>query len=123
MPVTSLHSRPSASGTPETMSICHNCMGATVFWRLEPRSDGRPARLGPTLADAYDGKLETIADGTAIAVVPAGDRRFALRPGLVAVPVDGAEPCQVVVATRTDDTGPLVAEFVKSAVTCLVRPT
>jgi hypothetical protein len=33
-----------------------------------------------------------------------------------------AEPCQVVVATRTDDTGPLVAEFIKSAVKFLVRP-
>ncbi|MGW7622011.1 LysR family transcriptional regulator [Streptomyces antimycoticus] len=95
----------------------------TAFWRLEPRPDGRPAPLGPTLADTYDDKLEAIADGTAIAVVPAGDRRFALRPGLVAVPVDGAEPCQVVVATRTDDTGPLIAEFVKSAVKLLVRPT
>jgi DNA-binding transcriptional LysR family regulator len=93
----------------------------SAFWRLEPRPEGSPAPLGPTLADTYDDKLEAIADGTAIAVVPASDRRFALRPGLVAVSIDGVEPCQVVVATRTDDTGPLVAEFVKSAVKFLAR--
>ena len=92
-------------------------MGAewTRFWRLEPRPGGEPAPVGPTLADSYDDKLEEIAAGSAIAVVGAGDRRFTLRPGLVAVPVDDVEPCQVVVATRAAETNLLVAEFVRSA--------
>ncbi|WP_043626455.1 LysR family transcriptional regulator [Nonomuraea candida] len=87
----------------------------TAFWRLEPRSGGDPAPVGPALAETYEDKLEAIADGTAIAVVPAGDRRYTLRPGLVTVALDGIGPCQVVVATRAADTNPLVAEFVRSA--------
>ncbi|WP_055547525.1 LysR family transcriptional regulator [Streptomyces sp. NBRC 110028] len=103
------------------------CVGAgadwTAFWRLEPRPDNDPAPLGPTLADTYDDKLEAIAEGNAIAVVPAGDLRHTLRPGLVSVPVDEVEPCQVVVATRAADTSILVAEFVESAKKLLVRHT
>ncbi|GAB2682015.1 LysR family transcriptional regulator [Nocardia goodfellowii] len=91
------------------------------FWRLEPRANGAPAPVGPTLADTYDDKLEAIAEGSAIAVVPAGDRRFTLRPDVVAVAVDGAGPSQVVVASRADETNPLVAEFVNSAANLLVR--
>jgi hypothetical protein len=91
------------------------------FWRLEPREGGGPAPVGPILADTYDDKLEAIAEGSAIAVVPAGDRRFTLRPDLVAVPVDGAGPSQVVVASRAVETNPLVAEFVSSAENLLVR--
>ncbi|WP_436735624.1 LysR family transcriptional regulator [Streptomyces sp. BBFR102] len=104
-----------------------SCTGAgadwTAFWRLEPRPDNDPAPLGPTLADTYDDKLEAIAEGNAIAVVPADDLRHTLRPDLVAVPVEEAEPCQVVVATRTADTSLLVAEFVESAKRLLVRHT
>jgi DNA-binding transcriptional LysR family regulator len=92
-------------------------MGAewTGFWRLEPRPDSEPAPLGPTLAETYQDKLEAIADGTAIAVVPAGDQRHTLRPGLTTVALDDAEPCQVVVAVRAADPNPLVREFVRSA--------
>ncbi|UUV30742.1 LysR family transcriptional regulator [Amycolatopsis roodepoortensis] len=91
------------------------------FWRLEPREGGGPAPVGPALADTYDDKLEAIAEGSAIAVVPADDRRFTLRPDLVAVPLDGAGPSQVVVASRAEETNPLVAEFVSSAENLLVR--
>ncbi|NRQ34580.1 LysR family transcriptional regulator [Nonomuraea sp. NN258] len=92
----------------------------TTFWRLEPRSGSEPAPVGPVLAEAYEDKLEAIADGTAIAIVPAGDRRHTLRPDLVTVALDGIEPCQIVVATRTADTNPLVTEFVRSAKDLLV---
>lgn len=93
-------------------------MGAawTSFWRLEPRADSAPAPVGPTLAETYADKLEAIAEGTAIAVVPAGDRRHTLREDLVAVPLEDAEPCQVVAVTRTADADPLVQEFLRSAV-------
>jgi len=87
----------------------------TTFWRLEPRPGSEPAPLGPTVAETYEDKLEAITEGTAIAIVPAGDRRSSLRPDLVTVALDGIEPCQVVVATRTADTNPLVTEFIRSA--------
>lgn len=93
----------------------------TGFWRLAPEKGSAPSRLGPTLAETYDDKLEAIAEGSAIAVVPADDRRFTLRPDLAAIPVDGAEPSQVVVAHRTEETSPLIAEFVGSAQRLLVR--
>ncbi|MCA2218405.1 LysR family transcriptional regulator [Jidongwangia harbinensis] len=92
-------------------------MGAswTGFWRLEPRPGSRPAPVGTAIADRYGDKLEAIAEGNAVAVVPAGDRRFTLRPELVAVPIAEAEPCRVVVVTRAADTSILVADFVRSA--------
>ncbi|CAM3805669.1 hypothetical protein KIPE111705_25960 [Kibdelosporangium persicum] len=97
-------------------------MGAdwTSFWRLEPRPDNDPAPLGPIVAETYDDKLEAIVEGTAVAVIPAHDRRFTLRPELVTVPLHGIEPCQVVVATRAADTNPLVPEFVRFAESLLV---
>ncbi|MER5913037.1 LysR substrate-binding domain-containing protein [Streptomyces sp. NPDC001982] len=101
------------------------CAGMTApwtgFWRLEPRADGRPAPLGPLLVDTFEGKLEAVADGRAIALVPADDPRGAFRGDLVAVPVAGIEPCQVVVATRSADANPLVAHFRASAKNLLVR--
>ncbi|GIM95373.1 LysR family transcriptional regulator [Paractinoplanes toevensis] len=88
----------------------------TDFWRLDPRPDGRPAPLGPTLVETFEDKLEAVADGRAVALIPADDRRVSLRDDLVTVPVDGIEPCRVVVATRiTDDDEPLVAGFLDSA--------
>ncbi|MGK5684130.1 LysR family transcriptional regulator [Actinoplanes sp. URMC 104] len=99
-------------------------MGAqwTSFWRLEPRPDGGHAPVGPALAETHEDKLEAIADGTAIAVVPAGDRRWTLRPGLVTVALDGVEPCRVVVATRSADPNPLVTQFVRAAKDHLAGP-
>ncbi|WP_338598080.1 LysR family transcriptional regulator [Saccharopolyspora sp. SCSIO 74807] len=93
----------------------------TGFWRLEPRPDGSPAPLGPMLVDTFEDKLEVVADGRAVALVPANDRRCALRDDLATVPVEGIEPCQVVVATRADDRSPLVADFRESATRFLVQ--
>ncbi|MFB7596368.1 LysR family transcriptional regulator [Streptomyces sp. NPDC056160] len=93
----------------------------TGFWRLDPRPDGSPAPLGPLLVDTFEDKLEAVADGRATALVPADDRRCALRSDLVTVPVEGIEPCQVVVAQRRDDRSPLVAHFRESAVSLLAR--
>lgn len=93
----------------------------TGFWRLDPRPDGSPAPLGPMLVDTFEDKLEVVADGRAIALVPADDRRATLRDDLATVPVEGVEPCQVVVATRLADANPLVARFRESARRFLVR--
>ncbi|MET9352912.1 LysR substrate-binding domain-containing protein [Streptomyces sp. NPDC006617] len=93
----------------------------TGFWRLDPRPDGSPAPLGPVLVDTFEDKLEAVADGRAIALVPADDRRCTLRNDLATIPVEGVEPCQVVVATRLADANPLVAHFRESAQNLLVR--
>ncbi|WP_307795717.1 LysR family transcriptional regulator [Actinacidiphila acididurans] len=91
------------------------------FWHLDPRSDGLTAPTGPVLIDSFEDKLELVADGQAVAVLPAGDRRTTLRPDLATIPIDGIEPCQVVVATRADDHDPLVADFHESAKEHLAR--
>ncbi|GAA0332075.1 LysR family transcriptional regulator [Actinoallomurus spadix] len=106
----------------EPLVACAGMAAAwTGFWRLDPRPDGRPAPLGPLLADTYEDKLEAVADGRAIAIVPADDRRGRLRDDLTTIPVNGIEPCQVAVVTRADDRNPLVAHFREAAKTCLVR--
>jgi DNA-binding transcriptional LysR family regulator len=91
----------------------------TGFWRLEPRPDGTPAPLGPLLVDTFEDKLEAVADGRALALVPAGDRRVALHDDLTTVPVTGIEPCEVVVAVRRGEDDGLVREFLESAGTLL----
>ncbi|PZG43672.1 hypothetical protein C1I98_18115 [Spongiactinospora gelatinilytica] len=101
------------------------CTGATAawsgFWRLEPRPGGRPAPLGPLVVDTFEDKLELIADGAAVAVLPAGDRRGTLRDDLAVVPIDDAPPCQVAVITRAGDRDPLVVHFRESAGRFLTR--
>ncbi|WP_327394097.1 LysR family transcriptional regulator [Streptomyces phaeochromogenes] len=89
--------------------------GWSGFWRLEPRSEGNPAPLGPLLVDTFEDKLEVVADGRAVAVVPAYDRRYTLRDDLAAITVDDIEPCQVVLASRADDRNPLVTHFRESS--------
>ncbi|WUS95181.1 LysR family transcriptional regulator [Streptomyces sp. NBC_00708] len=93
----------------------------TGFWRLDPRPDGSPAPTGPMLVDTFEDKLEVVADGQAVALAPADDPRCSLRDDVTTVPVEGIEPCQVVVATRSGDADPLVARFRESAQDLLVR--
>lgn len=42
--------------------------------------------------ESYEDKLELVASGRAIAVLPVGDRRSSLRHDLVTVPIEGAPP-------------------------------
>ena len=89
----------------------------SAFWRVDPRPDGSRAPDGP-FVDALEDKFEVIAAGDAVAIsssVPA----HALRPDLTAVPLDGVEPCHVVLATRADDHSRLVAAFRKIALSHL----
>ncbi|MBV6701798.1 LysR family transcriptional regulator [Kitasatospora aureofaciens] len=85
-----------------------------AFWRIDPRPDGRRAPDGP-LITAFEDKLELIADGRAVAVVPAGPGVNALRPDLTVVPLEGVEPSHVVLATRAGERSRLVAAFHKAA--------
>ena len=93
----------------------------TSFWRLEPRPDGRPAPLGPVV-ETFEDKLEVVADGQAVAILPRGDQRGGLRQDLTAIPIEGIEPCQVVVVTRAGEDSRFVAAFRESARAFLTAP-
>jgi DNA-binding transcriptional LysR family regulator len=83
-----------------------------AYWRIDPRPDGSPAPDGPVVS-AIEDKFELIAAGQAVAIAPAGAHR--LRPDVTTIPLEGVEPSHVVVATRADDRGRLVAAFRKAA--------
>ena len=71
---------------------------ALVACTKSPTMWSRP----PEPEDTFEDKLELVASG-AVAVLPAGDRRSTLHPGVATIPVTGIEPCRVVAVTRTDD--------------------
>ncbi|MBO4252362.1 LysR family transcriptional regulator [Streptomyces griseorubiginosus] len=72
--------------------------------------------------ESYEDKLELVASGEAIAVLPVGDRRSSLRPDLVTVPVEGAPPSQVVLASRKGDPNPMIRNLRLAAKTVLTAP-
>ena len=81
-------------------------------------SDPGPMSAGP-LIESFEDRLELVASGQAIAVLPTGDRRSSIRAGLATVPVEGFPASKVVVATRVGEQNPLVHEFVRAARTHL----
>ena len=85
-----------------------------AFWRVTPRPDGSQAPPGP-VADIHHDKLESVANGAALALAPARPGNTAPRPDLIAVPVEGIDWSTVVVASRKHDLNALVAVFEKSA--------
>jgi DNA-binding transcriptional LysR family regulator len=93
-----------------------------AFWRIDPRPDGRPAPDGPLVETLAD-KLEQVAGGLALALAPAGDQHSTLRHDLTTVPIEGIEPCKVVLATRANDRSHLVAAFRDTARTHLAERT
>ncbi|MEU3340044.1 LysR family transcriptional regulator [Streptomyces sp. NPDC002144] len=72
--------------------------------------------------ESYEDKLELVASGEAIAVLPVGDRRSSLRPDLVTVPVEGAPPSQVVLASRKGDPNPMIRNLRLAAEAVLTAP-
>ncbi len=79
-----------------------------AFWRINPRPDGSRAPDGPLVEDLED-KLEVIASGRAVAIVPGLDGRS--RPYLTTIPLRDIEPGHVVLAVRAEDRSRLVAAF------------
>ncbi|MGW2952643.1 LysR family transcriptional regulator [Streptomyces eurythermus] len=72
--------------------------------------------------ESYEDKLELVASGMAIAVLPVGDRRSSLRPDLVTVPVEGAPPSQIVLVSRKDDPNPMIRNLRLVAKAVLAAP-
>jgi DNA-binding transcriptional LysR family regulator len=92
----------------------------SAYWRIDPRPDGRPAPDGPVI-DALEDKFEIVAAGQAVAI-SAGHHVRILRPDLTTIPLEGVDPSHVVLATRADDHGRLVAAFRKYAQAHLTGP-
>lgn len=82
-------------------------------------SDPGPISTGPVV-ESFEDRIELVASGKAVAVLPVGDRRSAVRSDLVTVPLEGFPASSVVVATRIGETNPLVADFVSAARAMLV---
>jgi DNA-binding transcriptional LysR family regulator len=91
-----------------------------AFWRVDPRPDGSRAPDGP-LVHAYGEKLELVAAGEAITIVPASSSTT-FRHDLAEIPLRGVEPVHVVLATRTGDRNRLVTAFRRAARTHLTAP-
>jgi DNA-binding transcriptional LysR family regulator len=89
-----------------------------AYWRIDPRPDGSRAPDGP-FVEAVEDKIELIAAGQAVAIIPAGGH---VRPDLTTIPLYGVEPGHVVLATRAGDRSRLVAAFRSSAQACLTGP-
>ncbi|WNG87211.1 LysR family transcriptional regulator [Mycobacterium sp. ITM-2016-00317] len=81
-------------------------------------SDPGPMSIRPAI-ESFEDRIELVASGQAVAVLPVGDRRSSLHPGLATVPLDGFPASRVVVATRVGEVNPLVFDFVRSARTHL----
>ena len=100
--------------------------------RLRHPEGNEPSHFGPQpggtrttedpVVETVEDKLELIASGRGIAIIPAGPRAN-FRPDLTTVPLDGAEPGHVAVATRAGDPNPLVGAFRNAARACLSGPT
>ncbi|MFF3402950.1 LysR family transcriptional regulator [Streptomyces sp. NPDC002659] len=71
---------------------------------------------------SYEDKLELVASGRAIAVLPVGDRRSSLRPDLVTVPIEGAPSSQVVLVSRKGDPNPMIRNLRLVAKAVLTAP-
>ncbi len=72
--------------------------------------------------ESYEDKLELVASGGAIAVLPVGDRRSSLRPDLVTVPIEGAPPSPVVLVSRKGDPNPMIRNLRLAAKAVLTAP-
>jgi DNA-binding transcriptional LysR family regulator len=93
-----------------------------AYWRIDPRPGGHPAPGGPP-AETIEDKLEYIAAGQAVAMIPAANGAGGIRADLTTVPLEDVDPCHVVVATRAADRSRLVAAFRTSAQQQLTGPT
>ncbi|GAA1459652.1 LysR family transcriptional regulator [Williamsia maris] len=88
---------------------------AVPEWRdvaVEIRTGSRPAV--PAIHSVEE-KLELVADGTGIAILPASTAGFYTRRGVVALAVDDLGPNRVALACPIERHTPLVYEFIETA--------
>lgn len=61
------------------------------FWAVDPRPDGSPVRYGPVVSD-MEALLHVVAEGVAMAFLPAAARDFFPRPGVCYIDVIDLPP-------------------------------
>ncbi|WP_197376499.1 LysR family transcriptional regulator [Mycolicibacterium baixiangningiae] len=102
----------------ETVICSHG--GTSTIFRTDSYRPNEPVPMSARpVVESFEDRLELVASGQAIAVLPTGDRRSSLRAGLATVPLEGFPASKVVVATRMGEQNPLVFDFVRSARTHL----
>ena len=78
----------------------------------------QPVKTGPSrtiVLRSVEEKLEKVASGLGIIVLPVSATRFYSRPDIVYVPVVDAEPDEVLLACEASCRSPLVAAFITAA--------
>lgn len=95
---------------------------AVPEWRdvaLESRGDRRPEV--PPIHQVEE-KLELVASGAGICVIPLSTAGFYTRPDVIALPVEDIGPNKVALAWVASRRSPLVHDFVQAAAQTLGRP-
>lgn len=98
-----------AGGTPSSWS---------GYWSLD-RQRGEPSRVGAEVTTVSE-SFATIAYSDTIDTVPASATRVIHHPGVTFVPIDDAEPSDLALVRRIDNTNPMVDALLECA-TELVR--
>lgn len=93
-----------------------------AFWSLDPRPDGSRVRWGPVVRSLEE-KLEYVAAGTALTVIPASAATLYARSDVRAVTLVDAAPATVVVAWVADSRRlPAREAFIRAASDSLGQP-
>ena len=82
-----------------------------AFWRVDPRPDGRPAPDGPTV-ESVEEKLEHVASGDCIAILPASVAHRYVREDVRSLPTHDIAPATVAVTTRREHHPPMLVAFI-----------
>ena len=82
-----------------------------AFWRVDPRPDGRPAPDGP-IVESVEEKLEHVASGDCIAILPASAAESYVRSDVCSVPIHDIGPATVALTTRREHHPPMLVAFI-----------
>jgi len=82
-----------------------------AFWRVDPRPDGRPAPDGPSV-ESVEEKLELVANGDCIAILPASAAERYVRNDVVSTPIEDIAPATVAIITRREQHPPILLAFI-----------
>ena len=82
-----------------------------AFWRVDPRPDGRPAPGGPTV-ESVEEKLEHVASGDCVAILPASAAESYVRSDVCSVPIHDIGPATVAITTRREHHPPVLMAFI-----------
>jgi len=105
-----------------SLPVCRHADAPTwdAFWRIDPRPDGSRAPDGP-IVDGIEEKLEQVALGNAIAILPVSAAASYLRPDVATPTLIDVEPARVALASRAGEQRASVEAFTYLARSILRR--